>query len=240
MTPMLNEIGQYFGAADQMAHNSDYLLWLFIGWTLGKILFYIFPILDLLSVYYSEQNADQGHMHWRERSRRITIWLLVLPLVDVVVYFYIVLSILGDLRGIKETLKLRSQMYGIGAGILNVILMSELYDSISFSSGFFGAESMGIQLIYAVAIFACWAVLAYYHLLTLFMIRHELIFTARLLGEPERALDRVDFAFTRDIVQRMQASSEIDESLHAPADDAWEDEEILPQQHRARRRRSRL
>lgn len=99
-----------------------YIYLVYFAWSLLKIFLYAIPVLSLVNMGSASPRSD-----------RIAVFLLLVPIVEIIAYFYIIANVIPRIsRKYQDTfLSSRCVGHGVAAGILNVFIVSRLIDLIA-------------------------------------------------------------------------------------------------------------
>jgi len=170
------EVNQYFSGQFESVNFGDYLYILAGVWTLVKLLFFAIPTLELSHVFDLERATNRGILvpKYKRWVQNWIILLILVPVVDCFIFFYIVINVIGRVAGLYPMTVVKCQIYGIGAGILNLMILSNLFSMILFSSGYLVANQHMSFLLLNGAIVMAWAILSAYHLYYIYLLNREL------------------------------------------------------------------
>jgi len=171
------EITSYYKDTFQIIHLNQYIYAILIIWTLLKFFFYVVPLLVLFKQNDEEKfvNINIKISNFRKLSRNIVIFSMLLPLVDCFVFFYIVVALVGRVEGLYPRTIRQCQIYGINAGILNVIIISNFQNLMMFSSGIIFTDQTYFFIAFNTSVFSAWVFLSVNHLFYLYSLNEEVI-----------------------------------------------------------------
>lgn len=144
----------------------DYILPLIINWTIFKFLFYIVPIMELMHSHDRENELNREVRisgTWRF-LRGWSIWMILVPLVDCFVFFYLVVSLIGKVDGLYPGTKSNCQIHGLAAGIINVIVLYVVHDALSTSNYFLVISEMCFHIYLTLSVVLSWILISSRHL----------------------------------------------------------------------------
>ena len=98
-----------------------YIYLMYFGWSFLKIFLYAIPVLSLINMRSRSPRSD-----------KIDVFLLLVPVIEIIAYFYIISNVIPHLsREYKDTfLSNRCIGHGVAAGVLNVFIVTRLMDLI--------------------------------------------------------------------------------------------------------------
>jgi hypothetical protein len=171
-----DEINRYYKYNFEMIDINQYAFQIIIIWTLFKIIFYICPIFILLN-NNKEQIKNNGKTisNIKKLSVKIIILSILIPLLDCFVFFYIVVSLIPRVKGLYKKTEVSCQIYGISAGILNLIIISNFQDLIMFSSGIIYIGQSQFFIAFNLSVFSAWALLSAHHLFYIYSLNDEIL-----------------------------------------------------------------
>lgn len=172
-----DEINRYYKYNFEMIDINQYAFQIIIIWTLFKIIFYICPIFILLNNNNKEQIKNNGKTisNIKKLSVKIIILSILIPLLDCFVFFYIVVSLIPPVKGLYKKTEVSCQIYGISAGILNLIIISNFQDLIMFSSGIIYIGQSQFFIAFNLSVFSAWALLSAHHLFYIYSLNDEIL-----------------------------------------------------------------
>ena len=172
-----NEIKNYYKYNFEIIDVNQYAFQIIIIWTLFKIIFYVFPILTLLHNNEKEKiiNRDIKNSNIKKLSVIIIILSILIPLLDCFVFFYIVVSLISRVKGLHRKTEVGCQIFGISAGILNLIIISNFQDLIMFSSGIIFIGQSQFFIAFNLSVFSAWALLSAHHLFYIYSLNDEIL-----------------------------------------------------------------
>lgn len=172
-----NEITNYYKNNFEIIDYNQYIVYTLIIWTICKFLFYVVPVLVFFRGHDHEQlvNRNINISIVRKISRNIIIFSLLIPLLDCFVFFYIVTGLVGRVESLYPRTTVRCQLYGISAGILNVVLISNFQNLTMFSSGVIFTNQTQFFLAFNFSVFSAWCILSASHLFYLYSLNAEII-----------------------------------------------------------------
>jgi hypothetical protein len=184
-----NEIINYYKYNFEIIDVNQYAFQIIIIWTLFKIIFYVFPILTLLHNNEKEHIINSGikTSNIKKLSIVIIILFIVIPLLDCFVFFYIVVSLIPRVKGLYKKTEVGCQIFGISAGILNLIIISNFQDLIMFSSGIIFIGQSQFFIAFNLSVFSAWALLSAHHLFYIYSLNDALV---KLLGNERQLAPR--------------------------------------------------
>lgn len=145
------------------------IAYFYILWTICKFLFYILPIVDLIKIK-------------KYQNYRLDIYIsysLLIPIFEFIAYFYVVTRIVEKIlereRGRRLSGILSCQIYGIGAGILNILMLLTSFQLRTSSLNPYAASDIWALVTLNMIIFASWIFLSYLHLRGVFIVRRLLL-----------------------------------------------------------------
>lgn len=170
------EVTSYYASSFQIVDFDLYVNEILIVWTIVKFIFYVVPTLELVKAHDREQlvNCNEVTPRWQKMARNWSIWFLLIPLLDCFVFMYIIVNVIGRIEGLYPKTVLKCQMYGISAGILNVLIISNFNNLLMFSSGMIFTGQSQFFLMFNMAIFAAWVLLSVHHLFYLYSLNQEI------------------------------------------------------------------
>lgn len=141
------------------------------------IIFYVYPVFVLLNNNEKEQiiNRCKKISNIKKLSIIIIILSILIPLLDCFVFFYIVVGLIPRVKGLYRKTEVSCQIYGISAGILNFIIISDFQDLIMFSSGIIYVGQSQFFIAFNLSIFSAWALLSAHHLFYIYSLNDEVL-----------------------------------------------------------------
>lgn len=172
-----NEIYNYYKYNFEIIDVSQYTFQIVIIWTLFKIIFYAYPIFSLLKNNEKEQIINKGvkTSDIRKLSTLIILLSVLIPILDCFVFFYIVVGLTPRVKGLYKKTEVSCQIYGISAGILNLIIISNFQDLIMFSSGIIYVGQSQFFIAFNLSVFCAWALLSAHHLFYIYSLNDEVL-----------------------------------------------------------------
>ena len=169
------EVTSYYSSSFEIVNFDHYVDAILIAWTVVKFVFYIVPILELVRAHDKEQlvNCNVAPSRITRIARNWSIWMMLVPLVDCFIFFYIIVTIIGRIDGFYPKTVMKCQIYGISAGILNVLIISNFNNLLMYSSGLIFTGESQFFLAFNLAIFSAWALLSVHHLFHLYSLGQE-------------------------------------------------------------------
>jgi hypothetical protein len=173
----------YYGTYD-VIDASDYVTPILVVWTAAKFLFYVIPILELMAAYDKERVVNRGGKIPRlsRYMRTWSVWMILVPLLDCFVYFYIVLSLIGRVQGLYPKTAEKCQVYGISAGIMNVIILYIVNDTLTSHNSLVVVSQMEFLLLMIISLTLSWALVSARHLFYIYKLIDEV---GRKVQHPE-------------------------------------------------------
>jgi hypothetical protein len=172
-----NEIINYYKYKFEIIDVNQYTFQIVIIWTLFKIIFYVYPILILLRNNENEQIINRGIKTSNIKKLAIVIIILsiLIPLLDCFVFFYLVVSLIPRVKGVYNKTEVSCKIYGISAGILNLIIISNFQDLIMFSSGIIFVDQSQFFIAFNLSVFSAWALVSAHHLFYIYRLNDEIL-----------------------------------------------------------------
>jgi hypothetical protein len=172
-----NEIINYYKYKFEIIDVNQYTFQIVIIWTLFKIIFYVYPILILLRNNENEQIINRGikTSNIKKLSIVIIILSILIPLLDCFVFFYLVVSLIPRVKGVYNKTEVSCKIYGISAGILNLIIISNFQDLIMFSSGIIFVDQSQFFIAFNLSVFSAWALVSAHHLFYIYRLNDEIL-----------------------------------------------------------------
>lgn len=172
-----NEVNNYYKYNFEIIDISQYTFQIFVIWTLFKVIFYVYPIFILLRNNEKEQIRNKFIKTSKPKKLSIAIILLsvLIPLLDCFVFFYIVVSLIPNVKGLYKKTEFSCQLYGISSGILNLIIISNFQDLIMFSSGKIYVGQSQFFIAFNLSVFCAWALLSAHHLFYIYSLNDEVL-----------------------------------------------------------------
>jgi hypothetical protein len=166
-SPVNNELQMYFCTECTLLHFS----------TLFKIIFYVYPIYRLFRNNEKEQFINRGIKTSNIKKLSVTIILfsILIPLLDCFVFFYIVVGLIPRVKGLYNKTEVSCKIYGISAGVLNLIIISNFQDLIMFSSGIILVDQSQFFIAFNLSVFSAWALLSAHHLFYIYSLNDEIL-----------------------------------------------------------------
>ena len=172
-----NEINNYYKYNFEIIDINQYTFQIIIIWTLFKIIFYVYPVFILLNNNEKEQIINRGIKvsNGKKLSIIIIVLSILIPLLDCFVFFYIVVGLIPRVKGLYKKTEVSCQIYGISAGILNLIIISNFQDLIMFSSGIIFIGQSQFFIAFNISVFSAWALLSAHHLFYIYSLNDEVL-----------------------------------------------------------------
>lgn len=170
------EVTSYYSSSFEIIDFGSYQNVILITWTLVKFIFYIVPTLELIHAHDLEQfkNTGQKRSKLQRFARDLSVWALLVPVVDCFVFFYIIVSIVGKIEGLYPRTVIKYRIFGISAGILNIIIISNFQNLLMYSSGLIFTGQSQFFLLFNLVIFSGWVLLSMHHLFYLYSLNQEI------------------------------------------------------------------
>lgn len=160
----------------EMVNFGDHLDAVLALWTLVKLLFYVIPTLELNRAHDKEQLQHHGvgtSRAWRW-LRDWSVLLILVPVVDGFIFFHVVINVIGRSLSSHNLTLIKCQVYGITAGILYLIILSNLQTLFMFSSGFMLAGQNLSFILFSAAAIIAWVILSTHHLYYIYRLNREI------------------------------------------------------------------
>jgi len=172
-----NEINNYYKYNFEIIDINQYTFHIIIIWTLFKVIFYVYPVFILLNNNKKEQIINRGVKvsNGKKLSIIIIVLSILISLLDCFVFFYIVVGLIPRVKGLYKKTEVSCQIYGISAGILNLIIISNFQDLIMFSSGIIFIGQSQFFIAFNISVFSAWALLSAHHLFYIYSLNDEVL-----------------------------------------------------------------
>ena len=85
------------------------------------------------------------------------------------------MSLIPRVKGLHKKTEVSCQIYGISAGILNLIIISNFQDLIMFSSGIIYIGQSQFFIAFNLSVFSAWALLSAHHLFYIYSLNDEIL-----------------------------------------------------------------
>lgn len=138
---------------DNTVASSFYLV--YIAWFFVKLFLYVIPLANIMLL--SSEN---------KRSNLFVLALYMVPVVEIVAYFYIITISLPRIFANYENKHLSNRCleYGLAAGIVNIVILTRLTDSFESYLTFYNYRDGLVTSIMNASLLSVWLVLAISHL----------------------------------------------------------------------------
>jgi predicted transglutaminase-like cysteine proteinase len=175
-TPFEKRIDTYYSETFWMNNFFKIIGWIFILWTILKIVFYVLPVYGLIKIRKKQINILTGEkVHLKKYLSKIIILLMfIFPVIDVFAYFYIVTNIVGRIKVRNIYLIIRCQLYGIAAGVMALFWSEELFNFTLMSGGYIMTGQIGFHLYNSSVVFATWFLLSINHVHHIYLLHQEI------------------------------------------------------------------
>ncbi len=169
------EVTSYYSSSFEIIDFGSYENIILITWTIVKFIFYVVPTLELIHAHDREQlkNVRERPSKLQKFSRDLSVWALLVPVIDCFVFFYIIISIVGKIEGLYPRTVIKYRIFGISAGILNIIIISNFQNLLMYSSGLIFTGQSQFFLLFNMVIFSAWVLLSMHHLFYLYSLNQE-------------------------------------------------------------------
>lgn len=126
----------------------------YLIWFIAKIFLYVVPLSNIILLSHS------GNF-----SHRIVLFLYLIPIIEIIAYFYIITSVLPRIfdKHKDESISDRCLEYGLAAGIVNIVLLSRTADYFDNYFTFYNYSSGLITTAMDSSLLAIWLILAVSH-----------------------------------------------------------------------------
>ena len=170
------EVTEYYSSNFEIIDFGSYVDFILIVWTIVKFIFYVVPTLELIHASDREKIANTGvrPSKFQKFSRDLSVWAMLVPVLDCFVFFYIIISIVGRIEGLYPRTVIKYRIFGISAGILNITIISNFQNLLMYSSGMIFTEQSQFFLAFNIVIFAAWILLSVHHLFYLYSMNQEI------------------------------------------------------------------
>lgn len=138
---------------DNTVTSSFYLI--YVAWFFAKLFLYVIPLTNIILL--SPEN---------KRSNLVALCFYLVPVVEIIAYFYLVTVSLPRIFQNYENKHQSSRCleYGLAAGIVNIVILTRLTDSFESYLTFYNYRDGLVTSIMNGSLLSVWLVLAISHL----------------------------------------------------------------------------